>query len=64
MDIMIRKVKRLKGKPKAICQRKGFQDDDLVIIKIRRNHSRLTYEIEKIEGEPLLDMFLKKLSVI
>jgi hypothetical protein len=52
-DIRIRAVKVLQGRAKAEAEKQGLNPEDLVIVKTTVNSGLPTYDIEKIEGDPV-----------
>ena len=54
----IRAVKVLKGEPRQEAERKGFSQEDIVMVKKSEYHSEPNYKIEKIDGS--IVAFLKK----
>jgi hypothetical protein len=61
-DIRIRAVKVLQGRAKAEAEKQGLNPEDLVIVKTSVSSGSLpTYDIEKIEGDPV-SYLLKRAS--
>lgn len=59
-DVSIRKVKVLQGRLREQADKRGLKPDDLVLVKtIIKPHQPPIYEIEKVEGDPVL-FLLKK----
>ena len=52
-DILIRKVKILRGAARQAALDKGATEDDLVILRIGQYHSEPEYGVEIVKGDPL-----------
>jgi len=53
MSFVIRQVSVLKGRAKKEAEKMDLDKNDLVIVKTRDFDPLPTYELEKIEGEPV-----------
>lgn len=57
VDIRIKRVKALGGQVRAIAEKNGLKENDVVLIKSTEHHSVPEYTVEKIEGDPIDFLF-------
>ncbi len=58
-ELLFRKVKVLEGRAKEQAKEKGYKDEDLVLVKVVSN-SLESYEVVKVEGDPIKFLFHMK----